>query len=153
MAIYHFLVIDLKTELENSANGKPQASLWTWITYSVLFCMETCSSLPAPKNTLPCQKVSMWTFLFTCKRQMTCVAFPPARRRASLSSCVSGYLPAYLIATRGLILWLGLSSIKVNYSLGSPHSESSFLPRKLSNPYLTLSVHEQRPSHTLTLYM
>lgn len=119
-----------------------------WIKCSGLFCMENIFLLCLPLKTLPCQNVSMWTFLFTCKTQMTCVAFPPPRGEPAHHHLFLGTHPPYSYI--GLVLWLDLSNIKVNYSVGSPHSESSFFLRKLSNPHLTLSVHEHRPSHTLT---
>lgn len=52
MDIYHFLVIDLKTELENSANGKPQASFvdMDHMLSPVLYGKHL-PPLPAPKNT------------------------------------------------------------------------------------------------------
>lgn len=75
---------------------------------------------------------------------MTCAAFPLVWEAAHHQ-----FLGTYIIPARGFVLWIGLSSIKVNYSLGTTdNSEPSFFLRKLSNPHSYSVSLNTDPPHT-----
>lgn len=156
------MVIDPKTELDNTQlaeNHKPASKGMDQILRLILSEKQ-----PPPSSALktpPCQNISRRTLLFRCKRQMTwdektnqffLVAFPLASELAHHHL----FLGTYLIPTRGLVFWISLNSIKVNYSLEL--LIQNYLSFSESYPTSTLhsSVHEQHTynnTHTQTVYV